>query len=412
MSIKWPGLKNILRRFWYGEARPPKTRRLGETGTPTTTEYYEGMDKDYRWFRQDELVRKCVLTNAYFACFAAGFDTVLEAGGDVENPDPTLKKYGYVKEQIDEINKRVNMDLTLFVTQIKRSVYGKAGWEIVLDDEEYPAWLLSLQSDKFKPKLNDAWELEKYTSTQSGAPSGGYQPEEILYFTNLQLEADREGLSDIEPIRDVCQARHELLGENFAEIVRTLWAPYTILTADTSMMTETEEDAFLQDLAEKARAGKSLAINEAVEAQIVSININFTGLLAMMDKFEEAIYREFGVPRFLVGKPIENRATAFAELESYVQGPIAYIQRYLKRELEAQWYDRWTRKILGVGEDEDLPVRVTHQWRRIRTSDIYEMAKAVALLWTRGEGVIRGRLEKAWDLMGWDPAELEEESEE
>ena len=56
-----------------------------------------------------------------------------------ENPTCHLNKqardadpedYAYVKERIDGFNKRVNMDLALFVAQVKRSIYGKAGFEV------------------------------------------------------------------------------------------------------------------------------------------------------------------------------------------------------------------------------------------------------------------------------------------
>jgi hypothetical protein len=85
----------------------------------------------------------------------------------------------------------------------------------------------------------------------------------------------------------------------------------------------------------------------------------------------------------LLGRPIENRATAYAELEAYVQGPIASAQRYLKREIERQWYDRWTLKALEdegekVPEGGDPLVRVKHRWNPVRSSDIYEMALALA----------------------------------
>ncbi|MBC8497739.1 hypothetical protein H8D40_02035, partial [Candidatus Bathyarchaeota archaeon] len=100
----------------------------------------------------------------------------------------------------------------------------------------------------------------------------------------------------------------------------------------------------------------------------------------------------------LLGRPIENRATAYAELE-------------------AQWYDRWTRNILEdegqpVPEGEQLPVLVKHVWNPVRVSDVYEMAKAVAVLHGRGQGPIGGRLGKAWEMMGWDLAELEDEESE
>jgi len=409
MSKPWPGLLQAARRFFLGEANPPKAKRYGETSTPTTSSYYEGMDLDYRWFRQDELVRKCIVTNAYFATMTAGFETVLEPTGD----DIDVEDFSFVKEAVDEYNKRVNMDLTLFTSQIKRSIYGKSGFEIVLQNDESPAWLLSLQSTKLKPNVSEDWTL---TGFRYDGREGFYQPDEVLYFLNLPLEADHEGLSDVEPIRDVCRARHDLLRENFPEIVRTIWAPYVILKADTSGLSQEEADRVIDGLAEVARAGKSIAINESVEPTVVDLTPDIKGLNELLDKLEQAITANFGTPRFLLGKPIENRATAYAELEAYVQGPVAHIQRYFKRELERQWYDRWTRKILEdedkpVPEDEQPPVLVKHRWSHIRVTDIYEMAKAVAVLYGGGHGALATEvgLTKVWELMGWDPSELEEE---
>lgn len=405
----WPGLIPAVRRFFYGEARPPKAKRYGPTSTPTTSSYYEGMHRDYRWFRQDELVRKCIITNAYFATMTAGFETALEVTGDA---DP--KDYAFVKYGVDEFNKRVNMDLALFVAQIKRSTYGKAGFEVVLDEDEGPARLISLQSDKLKPNVSEAWEL---TGFRYEGRDGFYEPDEVLYFVNLPLEADHEGLSDVEPVRDVCKARHDLLRENFPEIVRTIWAPYVILKADTSGLSKQEADNAIDELAKVARAGKSIAVNETVEPTVVDLTPDIKGLTELLDKLEQAIIGNFGTPRFLLGKPIENRATAYAELEAYVQGTIAHIHRYIKREVERQWYDRWTLKILededqAVPEGEKPPVAVKHRWNPIRVTDIYAMAKAAAELWgSHGMGPLGERRDKIWALMGWDPSELEEEGE-
>jgi len=403
----WPGLVPVIRRALFGSANAPKAKRYGETTTPTAGSYYEGMNEDYRWFRQDELVRKCVVTNAYFATMTAGFETVLEATGD----GVAAEDYAYVKEGVDGLNKAVNLDLVLFVAQLKRSIYGRAGFEMVLEGNGFPAWLLSLQSAKLRPNLTEAWELTGY---KYEGRDGFYSPREVLYFLNLPLEADHEGLSDVEPVRSVCRARHELLRENFPEIVRTIWAPYVILKAHTEGLGRDQADRVIEDLADVARSGKSIAVNESVEPSVVDITPDIAGLNRLLDKLEEAIIANFGTPRFLLGRPVENRATAYAELEAYIGGPIAHIQRYFKRELERQWYDRWALSFLaGQGEEipegEPPPVMVKHRWSPIRVADVYEMAKAVTWLHGRGEGPIGDRLDKAWEMMGWNPSELEED---
>lgn len=414
----WPGLIHLARRFLYGGVRTPKLKRVSESGTPTGQQDYAAMDQNYRWFRQDELVRRCIVLSAMFATRAAGFETELEPVGafeTVEEKEAEVEKFAYVKEYIDSLNKLVNMDQILFVSQVKRSIYGSAGWEMILESEDGPPlWLLSLQSIKLEPELSADWELKSY---KYEGRSEAYETWEILYFLNLSLENDLKGLSEIEPIRDKCMARNDLF-INIGEIAKTIWAPYVILQADTTGMSENEEDSFLDALIAAAKSGKSLAFNRSVEATAVKIDVNFTGLTTIIDKLEEAIRREFGTPRFLLGRPIENRATAYAELEAYIDGPITDIQNYFKRALESQWYDRWTRYILKeeggitIGEDEELPVSVKHKWNIIRTTDVYEMAKAVTALYSSGLGILGDFPDLAFDMMGWPQDRLEERLKE
>ncbi len=395
----WPGIVPLVKRVLYGGVRVPKLKRYGTTSTPTGSENYETMHKDYRWFRQDEMVRRCVIINAMFATMTAGFETELEPVGDVDDPEAFVKKYEGLKEHIDAINKKVNLDQILFISQVKRSIYKKTGWEMILESPNGTIkWLLSLQSDKLKPNINQNWELEgfKYEGREDA-----YGPDEVLYFLNLNLENDMLGLGDIEAIRDVCDARHRLLREDFGEITRTLWAPIAYISADTSGMDAKEEDAFLDELMEAAKAGKSLVFNRSVEVTVVDKKIDLMGLVALLDKFEQAIIANFGTPKFLLGKPIENRATAYAELEAFVQGPIAHIQRYFKRQIEKQWYDRWTRQFLKVPEGTPLPVLIKHSWNPIRVTDVYAMATAVTALYSSGLGILGDFEDLAFEMMGW-----------
>jgi hypothetical protein len=269
----------------------PKAKNTYPT-TPSTGTYYEGMNQDYRWFRQDELTRKCITTNAYFAT-ANGFETILESG----NPD----EYVPIKDGVDEINKLVNLDKILHDAQIKRSIHGRAAYEIVRDSRSLPERLLPLQSTQIKPELDEGWRLTGFTYR---GKKGFYGPEEVLYLTNLDLEADQLGLSDVEPVRAVLEARHSILREDLPEIARTLWAPYVILKADTSGLPEDEAEATITKLAEVARAGKSIAINESVEATTVNLTPDIEGLNGLLDKLEEAIIADFGTLRFLLGRPM------------------------------------------------------------------------------------------------------------
>jgi len=201
-------LRTLLRRtLGLKAAARPKAKRAYSYTTGTS---YQGMSQDYRWFRQDELTRRCIATNALFAT-AGGFETTLEA----ESPE----EYASIKEAVDDANKRVNLDKLLHDAQVKRSIHGRAAYEIVKNSRGLPQRLIPLSSTQIRPDLDEQWNHTGFTYQ---GQRGFYKPDEVLYLTNLDLEADYMGLSDVEPVRAVLDARHCILRENLPDIVDSL----------------------------------------------------------------------------------------------------------------------------------------------------------------------------------------------
>jgi len=316
--VKWPGLVPLTQHILFGSRQAQAPKAIYSPGsTPTTSRQYEGMNQYYRWFRQDELVRGCIVTNAYFACMSQGFETVLEPAEpqklSEQEKEKLLKDYAYIKSEIDELNKQTNLDQTLFIAQTKRSIYGKCGFEIVVDKDLAPERLLPLESTSLKPKLNDSWEL---TGFEYKGKSDFYQTEEVLYFINLALEADYEGLSDIEPILDVCNTRHEILRKDLPEISMSLWAPFLFIRADTTGLSRNDADQALKDLVKAIKPGKRAVVNHGIERQVLHMKPDIPGLTTLLDKLELIMLADFKTLGLLVSKPVENRATAYAELEA------------------------------------------------------------------------------------------------
>jgi len=414
--MEWKGLRHYANILLHGGVNEPLLKYDQVRQTPSSSKNYESMHEYYRHYRRDEMVRRCTNTNAYFATMTAGFETELEpTDPDLpeEQKEQLLEEYAFIKEFVDQKNKDVNMDQTLFVSQVKRSVYGNASWEIIFkSDAETPDWLLSLPSKDIKPDLNDNWELIGYKLNNKPK----YGPTELLYFPNLVLEADMIGLSDVEPVADICEARHDIIKQDFKETAHRLWAPYVGFEFDFSGKRYSKEyqTTTMQNAIDAAKAGKGFAVNEKINVHVVSITPNITGLVEMLNKLEEAIMRQYGVPKFLLGKEIVNRATAYAELEAYADGVLANIQRFFKRELERQWYDRLTKVALKKhGKDyQNPPVVVKHKWNKIRTADIYQMATAVANLYAQGLGLLADDQETCYDMLGLDKDRLKEIQEQ
>ena len=418
-SVGFVGLWPLAKRVIYGATSEsvPKIRKQGNStlnpNADSKTNYESLKPEAYRWFRQDELVRRCIIINAAYATMTEGFETELEpieALLDDAAKTAFQEKYKYVKDYVDAANRSVNMDRCLFVAQVKRSIFGKAGFEIEYDSSGAPSWLLSCDSRRIAPDVDEDWKLIGYKYDETS--KWKIEDNRFLYFANLDLENDHEGLSEVEPIYLVCGARHNLLRRDLPEITRSLWAPYAVLSADTSGMTAAAEDAFLDSLIEAAKSGKSMAINKQVNSTVVDIQVNLAGLVALLEKFEETIIRNFGTPRFLVNKPSENRATAYTEFEAFVGGTLANIQRFFKRDLEDQWYPHLVQLALKKnGEAGVVPLKVRHVWKPLRSSDVFDMANAVAALYSNGLGILGEEPEIAYDMMGWPKTKLLEREE-
>ena len=139
-------LTNRIRRLLASNR--PKAKN---TYTVSTGHTFQGTRQYHQTFRRDELVRKCITTNAYYATMTKGFETVLEG----ENPED----YEYVKQRIDSLNKKHNLDQVLYVAQINRSIHGVAAFEIVTGNA-YPERLIPLRGDQLKPEIDsntDQW---------------------------------------------------------------------------------------------------------------------------------------------------------------------------------------------------------------------------------------------------------------
>jgi hypothetical protein len=401
----------LLKRMFLGRDAAPKSTYLPGS-TPTTSEYYEGMTKWYREYRQDSLTRNCVNLLAFFAT-CKGYETVLELTDPVtvsrDAAQTQLQQYGSVKDRVDQLNKAVNLDWILFIAVIKAKVYGKVGFEIQPKFEDgWPQQLIPLLSEQLKPDIEDDWAHSGFTYR---GHKGFYHPGEVLYFPNLSIEGDLEGLSDVEPIAGSAHTRRRILTEDLPEVAHTLWAPISIHEVDTTGLSEAEARKAIDDHVAQIKPGKSIATNQKIKVTVVEAKVDFTSLVTALEYCDTDIIGNFNVPRFLLSREKQvNRATAQIEFQAFIEGPIADIQRYYTRQIERQWYDPITRKALDLDEDDALPVRVKHVWNIVAFHELYDLADAVSKLWgPGGRGPLAGRLKKVWNLMHWDPEELEED---
>ncbi len=385
--------------------------------TQTIYEAYKGMEKHYREYRRDSLVRGCINALAYWAT-KEGFDTVLEPVGENLTPqqeEQLINQHLDLKAYIDKVNQRVNLDHVLRVAIIKAKIYGKAGFEIELNDKQEPGRLISLpllSLFDLRPNVNEDWVLEGFMWR---GQKNFYAPSELLYFTNNALESDYEGISDIEPILDDLETRGKIRSEDLKEAATTLWAGIAIHSLDVDRLpaglSDTDVQALIDAHIAALRPGKHVATDNRWAITIVDLKPNLQQLVQVKDSLDQEIIGNFQVPKFIVNRTeAVNRATSYSQLEAFVDGPITDIQRWVQRTVESQWYEPLTRSFLKLPEGQDPPVKVRHRWHEIRTTDFFQLINAVATAFA--DGLVDQA--KAYELMRdgpsatFDPAELKQ----
>jgi hypothetical protein len=260
----------------------------------------------------------------------------------------------------------------------------------------------------------DAWSLVSFE--YNGKPDF-YKPEEVLFFVRNEIDDDWQGRSDIEPVLVESILDDRIVREDLMEACTTLWAGLgTVLldlekAAKAGITNDDDVEAIEAKMREELRPGKWLVGDDLWKFDVHDIKPDLTQLLAVSDKLERRILGSFKVPRFLLNIERElNRATAEKELEGFVEGAVTDDQRWEKRSVESQWYDRLTRQFLQLKPEDPLPARVVHRWRQIRVEDWLNLLDAAVKGYGEGRGPLS--LPKFYELVRdgratkFDPQEI------
>jgi len=366
---------------------------------------WRGLDDYYREYCRNFLVRGSIDARAFWAT-KEGFETVIE---DVLPGKVSEEKKAELKAYIDKTNGDVKLDNRLRLALIKAPIWGKAGFEIEFQKKDVP-WLAgnqpvrlnSLKSTLLVPKVDpEAWSL---TSFEYNGKPDFYKPEEVLFFVRNEIDDDWQGRSDIEPILVESILDDRIMREDLMEAATTLWAGIAVhqlnleKAAKAGITTDEDVDKLMEDYRQQLRPGKHVITDDLWDIQVHDLKPDLEQLLAVSDKLERRVLGSFKVPRFLLNIEKElNRATAEKELEGFVEGPVSDDQRWLKRIIEAQWYDRLTRQFLQLKPEDPLPVRMVHRWRQIRVEDWLNLLDAAVKGYGEGRGPLN--LPKFYELL-------------
>jgi hypothetical protein len=426
------GKEVVQMNFVATKAGASESETFTDADRLSMSSFYAGMPVSYAWYRKDSLVRRCINLRATWAT-KAGFDTVIEPVEEIskEKWDAFLKPYDGLKTFIDQCNRRVQLDKRLKHFLIRKRRDGKAVYQIVWTDKEKatvdlpigePRKLIPLRSDKVEPLHNADWDFVgiKYKG-QGTKDKPKHLAQDLIYIANDDSDEDLVGLSDIEPILPTLYTRDKIRNEDLPEAVTSIWAPVAVWRINRESLPEGMDDAAVGELLKAhvaaLKPGKNIATTtQFEEPTIVDVRPDLTKMIEAKRETDREVIQNFEVPRFLVAREEDvNRATADTVTGTFIDGPVAVDQKDLRREVEAQWYDRltvfWLKRKQLLPENEAPKVRVVHQWRALTTTDYLELMKAISEAYDGGMGWIPQK--KAYELMQrgtstpFDPKELE-----
>lgn len=366
---------------------------------------WRGLDDYYREYCRSFLVRGSIDARAFWST-KEGFDTIVE---DVGTGGLSEQKKAELKAYVDKINGNVQFDNRLRLALVKAPIWGKAGFEIEFQKKgapwatgNEPVRLNSLKSRLLVPKVDTAtWKLTSFD--YDGKPDF-YKAEEVLFFVRNEIDDDWQGRSDVEPVLVESIVDDRIIREDLMEAATTLWAGIAVhqlnleKAAKAGITTDEAIDKVMEDYRAQLRPGKHIITDDLWDIEVHDLKPDLEQLLAASDKLERRILGNFKVPRFLLNIEKElNRATAEKELEGFVEGPVTDDQRWEKRIVEQQWYDRLTRQFLQLKPEDPLTARAVHRWRQIRVEDWLNLFDTAIKGYGEGRGPLS--LPKFYELM-------------
>jgi len=352
---------------------------------------YGATVKYWNYYISTGVLRKCINMIANFTT-RAGFETTIDVLDKNDNPE--RPEYIAAKETIDEINRRVNLDYILLITQIKRNLHGNCAWEIVPSNDEYVvSELKPLRSSYLIPEIDDDGNF--LGVRYSGAMDEWIPVERLLYFNVDSLENDRTSLLGISTVRSI--ERNIKIKKNLERdllyAARAMWAPIIIYEADTRGLTPGEKATLFNNLKTDLRPGATVITNRAVIPHVTQYRPDLNSLIRAQERQDEEIIGNYGIPKALLSRErTMARATLEFSIRAFYESTVAGEQAYLKRQLERQWYDPITQE-LGLSDK----IRIRHEWRPIidPQSDL-----VVALIRGFEAGVINS--DEFFRRLGWE----------
>lgn len=400
------------------------------------TRTFAGMPFGLKQYRSDNLVQRCADIRSSW-CTRAGYDIVLEPTQQIDDPverENFLKKYSGLKTYLELCSKQVGLSNVLKNQRLLSLLNGYACAQIVWNNKNTtrlrigdPKMIVQLRPDFVAPLIAADREFKGISyKGQGDLANPAYVASELLYFTNKDFFGDKVGISEIESILWIIDARARILQDDLPEAVTAQWCATILWFLDREKLPpdiKNDPEAVRTLIRAHINAVKKPAKHIVSTTQferpptVVATNPNLDMLLNVKRELDREIMRKFEVPRFLAAAEEEvNKATALPVISSFIEGTVTDDQAWQKDFVEAQWFDplsdRWLIANGEMQKDEIPPIQARYEPRELRYEDWLALMHEISI--AKNAGWLSTK--KAFEMMqkgrrtSFDPAEVQEET--
>ena len=261
-----------------------------------------------------------------------------------ERRDEELKAITDNEQYLDILEELMNrddeVDLTSRLAELVFSAeaFGRAVQIKKYNRKGFPCQLIPLASTRLGRVWVDkkTWQFLGVEYLDYPAERRILQAKDIIHFEvndfHISPNSRYFGMPSIESTMAIAE-RNRAANENaIPEIMKRMFAPIMIVK------TATKSTAKLEEIRDKWRAGKTLFINDEIEAEAIPIQHDLDKIMTAVTEGAKDVYRGFTVPLVVAFQDEQNRATAEHSIIQWYESTLQYKRMQLNKVLWHQWY--------------------------------------------------------------------------
>ena len=251
------------------------------------------------------------------------------------------EEYQKMLEDLNKINKKVDLNKHLIDAIINKKIYGKGAILVERNKAGIPFALKTLSSQLIGKVF--AWDSDY---SLAGIEYADFPESErivkadrLMYFVNKDSHVSPRtlwnGISDLEPVLDIAETSIINQQTNIKEINRKLWAALMVIKVFS------KSKAVMEKFKKSFQSGKTIVVNQDFDVQVHQIAHDLAELLKEIDINDKKIARDLEIPELLMGfEDTQNRATANALLLAWTSSKLKFERVLVRDVVEKHYIDR------------------------------------------------------------------------